>query len=219
MLKHRSLAVIVWAGSDSLYCLRPENDQFVKAIKRADHMRHIAISKYISDDLNQLGIKHELLPVTQVTHQMFHPKPLGTKVFFYDSHTKSAFYGTPTVRKILNEFPDLNYLTGFSHGQGHVPYTEMPKVYEECFLGLRLTPHDGLPNTVIELGLMGRKCVCNHSIPNCIPWKNEQDVIDAIVSERKRIGQTDEKTANAVRDYINIGEQWLDTDYYESFPH
>ena len=81
---------------------------------------------------------------------------------------------------------------------------------------MRLTPHDGLSNVVVELGLMGRRCISNDWVPNAIPWTPDPArIVATIRAEQVHVGRTDEDTADAVRAYVNIGEAWLDTDYYE----
>lgn len=220
LLKHKSLLVLIWAGSDSMYILNKKYTKIRQSIKNADHIKHIAISQYVSKDLKQAGIKHEFIPVTQVLDHMFNPVRLGTNVFYYDSHVprKSNFYGTPIVKKVIKYFPGTKFVNGYSTGIGHIRYADMPNVYAKCLLGLRLTSHDGLPNTVVEMGLMGRKCVCNHELPNCIPWRNIDDVINAIISEQSKAGSMDEveEVSSKMRKYIDISTDWLFEDYWSS---
>ena len=57
-------------------------------------------------------------------------------------------------------------------------------------MGLRLTNIDGLPNTVLEMGLMGRHCIHNGNTPNSLNYKSVEDIINHINNEynnRKKI--------------------------------
>jgi hypothetical protein len=56
-------------------------------------------------------------------------------------------------------------------------------VYSQCFLNLRLTPHDGCPNTNIEMGLMGRRSIYNGDLPASIPWTSVDDICQNIMLE------------------------------------
>jgi len=90
----------------------------------------------------------------------------------------------------------------------------MHEVYTKCFIGLRLTAHDGFPNTVAELGLMGRKCAWNGASPNAIPWQSVDDLVAAIRTESESIGQENAELAARVRGYLDIGRDWLSPEYY-----
>jgi hypothetical protein len=89
-------------------------------------------------------------------------------------------------------------------------------IYKQCFCGLRLTRHDGLSNTVVELGLMGRRCFWNGGSPNQITWSENK--VDAIVKrlyeERKLVGKVNTEVATATKNWLDIGEEWLDTSFY-----
>ncbi len=82
-----------------------------------------------------------------------------------------------------------------------VPYEEIPSIYKQCFLGIRLTQQDGNANTVQEMGLMGIKCVHNGEFPNAINWFNLNDIIKIINEEKKKIGKKDENLANICLGY------------------
>lgn len=212
--KHKSTCVVVWAGSDAMRLVDPKNRGLVQELRKKKNFHHIAISKYTAADLKKVGLPYRFLLVVSTIPGFFKPVPLGTDVFYYNSHHKGEFYGVPLSEKVLSRFPGVGRQTGFSTGAGHYTFEQMPEIYARCFMGLRLTPHDGLSNTVIELGLMGRKCVCNAGYPNCIPWTTEEDIVAALRSGQDCIGQVDLEVAERVRRYINIGDAWLNEDYY-----
>lgn len=214
MLKNKSLVIIVWAGSDAMRIVYDKNKKLAQKIANHHKFKHIAISRYIEEDLKKVNIDYKFLPVVSTITSLFQPTMLGKDIFYYNSHKKSEFYGVPIAERALKHFPNIIGRTGFSTGSGHIPFEEMPSVYHECFMGLRLTPHDGLSNTVIELGLMGRKCVCNAGYPNCIPWKTEQDIIDAIKQEQNKIGKFQIDVAEQMRKYVDIGTDWLKESFY-----
>jgi len=123
---------------------------------------------------------------------------------------------------MAKHFPDIPVITGLSAGATAdtdkiVQYNSMSGVYDKCFMGIRLTPHDGLPNTVVELGLMGRRCVWNGNLPNAIPWMKDADIIEAVSKEKDRIGQSFPDIRASMLNHISIGDEWLDTGYYENW--
>ncbi len=60
---------------------------------------------------------------------------------------------------------------------------ELVSVYSQCFINLRLTPHDGCPNTNIEMGLMGRRSIYNGDLPASISWHSVDDICENILLE------------------------------------
>ena len=55
----------------------------------------------------------------------------------------------------------------------------MPDIYKKCFIGLRLTEHDGNANTVQEFEAINIPIVHNHSDYG-LKWKNIDNIINHI---------------------------------------
>lgn len=206
LLAHKSLGVVVWAGSDAMNL----PDTFIKSLKARPNLRHIAISNFIAKDLEKYGLPYTMVPITPHVFAGYKAEKLGSKVYVYlpDSDIKQRnFYGGDVVDKIRKEMPDLKFV--FTK-PGEFDKRSIMQLYKDCFMGLRLTPHDGMSNTVVELGLMGRRVVWNGEAPNAIPYSNYQDVIQAIRTEREKIGTKDTVLAKAVQKFIEVGEDWLE---------
>jgi hypothetical protein len=219
LISSDALAVIVWGGSDAMRILYDTNKKKLDKIRSKKNMKHIAISNFIHKDLTIAGIEHVCIPVTQTNEEHFNNTILGNKIFYYNNHNvkKKEFYGVYKTEKILNKyFPDIETETGYSTGTGHVEYTDMHSIYDKCFMGIRLTPHDGLSNVVIEMGLMGRKVIWNGNTPNAIQWSSTQDIIEAIKAEICKIGTLQTQVSKNIIEYINIGEDWLFSEFYDS---
>ena len=90
----------------------------------------------------------------------------------------------------------------------------MPSLYNKCFIGLRLVPHDGLASTVQELGLMGIKCVHNGNSPSALNYNTISDILSHIEKEAKTIGTKDEKLAEEVKKYLTIPNTFFNVDTY-----
>jgi len=208
--RHKSLAVIFWTGADAMRYLQSPN---IADSLRASHIKHIAQCEYIVRDLDRVGLKYKRLNISTSNYKR-NPVPLGKSVYIYYGGNDAAFknfYNYPLFIEISNELKNIQFISGY---RGKFKPIEMPAVYEECFIGLRLTPHDGIPHTVIEMGMMGRKCVWNEPFPGCYQWKNKQDVKNAILKEHENIGKTNVELAKQVEKYLDIGTNWLKESFW-----
>jgi len=207
IINHKSLAIIVWRGTDS-QVINPEK---LRYLKKKTNIKHIAISKFIADDLHKAGIEFKKLPIYPGKN-IPDPQPLGDYIYCYAPTFRYNYYGGQIIdqlKKILTE----KFIITSSHKQ--YSKEQLIELYKKCFIGLRLTSHDGLPNTVIELGLMGRRCIYNDNLINAINWRNIQDIIQIIKAEKLMIGQTNIQLANAMVNFLNIDDSWLDENYWK----
>lgn len=195
---HRGKAIIIWCGTDVL-----KIEKFKEFIPKIKTVTNIAISKFISDDLKKLNIRHKLIPITP-TKNIKNLKPKGENIFFYGG-LDNKFYGGDIVERIKNKIPYKIIIAK------HNTYTkeELELIYESCFLGLRLTKHDGLPNTVCELGLMGRMCLYNGDLPNSISYINDDDIIQKIKLEYQNRNKDNTEIVDKMYDFLNIDNNWL----------
>lgn len=188
-LNHKGKIIVVWCGTDAMLA---KKDILVKR-----HAKHIAISKFISNSLQ--GIEHIIYPVSP-TKPVIDVRLPGEYIYHYGDK--------PLYRP--SWIPEIEKKTGISvlHAiHNTVPREKIKLIYEKCFIGLRLTDHDGLPNTVIELGLMGRRSIYNGGTPHSIPWKTIDDVCESIVKEKENLPDP-VKVAYDWYQYINKNE-WL----------
>lgn len=202
---HNHRVIVVWCGSDALKI----NESRAKKLRERDAI-HIAKSKYISDTLKRHGIKHRIIPITW-QRGVVDVVPLGENIYHYGNGVDD-FYGD-------NYIPEIERCTGvkvISTRKDMFSREELRDVYANCFIGLRMTPHDGIPNTVVELGLMGRYCIYNGSIPNAIPWRNVNDACEKIrMLHGRRSKYNLMRLAIQVKKFINIGDNWLNLKNYE----
>jgi hypothetical protein len=212
-----ALTVICWAGTDAQMLTKIENplrDFWPNQLRQHPNIVHVAISHWIADDLESLGIKHYRVPVTPHDYSELKPCPLGDSIYMYKAGSK--LYNGGIYQQIKEQLP-YNFIEA---DFGTYTREEILEVYENCFIGLRFTEHDGLSNTVCELGSMGRMVISNGDTPNCIHYdKNDPDeIIEQIHAEFKDSHDLGEdKTgavARAVKDYLDIGDDFLNTEYY-----
>jgi hypothetical protein len=210
---HQSLAVIIWGGTDvTLPGMLAAVAQLPRTLVNPIVM--LAGSSYIAEDLTRAQMPFLRRNIVPINPEDFQPLPLGDKVYVYaGSKQREHVYGVPLLPAIQEQLPDVDFLIHTSVPQT-VPHDQMPSVYAQCFIGLRLVAHDACSCTVSELGLMGRRCVWNGDLPNALPWQTVDDVVAAIRQERQRIGQTDTLLAHQVQAAL-APTDWLDTQLYD----
>ena len=210
-LTHNSggqLTVICWAGSDAQNIVH-----LAGVFKEFPKIKHIAISKWIAADLGMNAIPFYRLPITPHDYSDFKPWPLGDSIYMYKPD--SPTYNGGIYQKIKEALPDYKFI---ECNFGDHTREEMIEIYKQCFIGLRFTEHDGLSNTVCEMGMMGRMVINNGDVPNCLHYNDIYGIVQNIkLFEQIRGTLSGAKlTSKAVKDYLNIGDSFLNTEYYES---
>ena len=199
IIHHKSYGLIILGGSDSM---KKPVLQFLSQIdKRRFYV--IAQSKYISDDLKTFNIRHVQKPWYSLNKNMFKPTIKGNKIYIY---MPKPWYGKNIFDKMK---PQLEKKYKIIVGNGKFKYEDMPYIYSQCFIGLRLVPHDGLGSTVQELGLMGIKCVHNGGAPSALSYNSIADIINHIDSEYKTVGTKDIGLSSEVNNYLQINEDFF----------
>lgn len=198
---HVGPAVVIWTGSDVLaireWCAKGGQVQF------GSNVHHVAISQFIADDLDALGLKYVRLPFCCVDGEKFKPVPLGRKVYCYCPDHARDKYGGPLLDEIMRLLPDVEF-----HVQRTLdPAADMPAIYAECAMNLRLVRHDGLSNTSMEMGLSGRPTINAGDFG----W-DAQKIADAIRASEP----VPERVAQDTRDFLTMPEGWNTVAYYAS---
>jgi hypothetical protein len=189
--------IIVWCGTDTTMI----NAQRAKILRNCK-ITHIVKSWFCANDLKKWNIKHSILPISWQNFNL-KPYPRGENIYHYGS---GKGYGESYLPLIQKE-TGLNIIKATNKTYSK---EALQKVYESCFIGLRLTAHDGLPNTVLELGMMGRRSIYNGRIPGSIPWNNLDDICASILDEYavRRFNDTEMVSQNIKR-FIDIDDKWL----------
>ena len=201
LVKHKQPIVVVWCGSDGLQI----NEQRAGVLRSHPDASHIAQSSFISDDLKKWGIPHKVLPVTPAQVDL-KPEPRGDAVYcYYGAEWAKEFYGYDTAREVVKRTGLKSY---FATSKSYTS-NELMEVYKDCFIGLRLTRHDGVSVTAVELGMMGRRCVFNGDSPNSIKWTGVDDICESVMDEFEIRKKNNIAISERVKDYLNIGDQWL----------
>ena len=141
------------------------------------------------------------------------------------------FYGVQYIKDLINRGYKIQNAKSFLNkkvsynknnnktiiiGDGEINYNDMENIYKHCYIGLRLTPHDGNANQVIELGLMGIKTVYNGGGPSSLPYKSLNDIINHIENEKNTIGITDSILSKKIYKFCKFDKSLFNLNKYFS---
>jgi hypothetical protein len=205
LMRHRGPATVVWCGSDAL-----KTNLYGGLLKGMKQVRHIAKSTCIQRTLAKHVpfLETEFIPITP-TLPIKQPVPLGDIVYVYGVGDLYGSLLLPEVKKRIGSIEILHV------GKTRFTREDLQRfVYPRTFIGIRLTSHDGLPNTVLEMGLMGRRSIHNGDVPTSLAWRDPAHVADLILHEyESRATKNIEQVAEETRAFIDIGNDWYQPDH------
>lgn len=232
---HRGLCVIVWSGSDSVRL--HERPDFVRYCKDNKHrIFHIAHSHWIQTDLKHWGLEYidrVVIPLNLDSYVF--EEQASDMVYHYGTHQREWYYGTHLMKKIRTRWhPNKNFPFVFITTQDGYNKTELYEIYKQSFVGVRLTEHDNMAMSVVEMGLMGRRSIFNGNVPCAIPypcapynryepltrrqwvWQDESlmGIVSGMILEYRGT-EPDKLLAEEMREFVSDNEDWLNTEFYE----
>jgi len=178
LTNHIGKKYLMWGGTDVnvKYEFRKET---VEKIKNYYDIINLSISNYINETLDKFNIEYIKIYLNMVNLDIFKPiTNYGNSIYVYNGFTKGNenIYGKSIYLEVIKSFPKCEFI--FSNDL-NLPYEKMPEIYSKCFIGLRLTQHDGNANTVQEFNAMNIPIIFNG--PGGIIWNNIKDIIDIIL--------------------------------------
>ncbi|XWV26188.1 hypothetical protein QJ857_gp0890 [Tupanvirus soda lake] len=236
LVNNKSLKIMIWSGGDINYAQYRQAYvnkiilDNVNKIKTLTKIVHISKSSFISESLNKFDLIHMNIPYIAIDHDLYKPVPKGDSIYVYTSPAMEKYYGSDLYDKIVDKYKNINFI--FACCEASTQYMTNTKyktkynikyynkndlvnnIYPKCFLALRLTIHDGIANTVQELGLMGIKSVHNGNGPSCLNYKTFEDICEHIDNEIKTIGECDIDLANKVKSYLKLSPDFYNTKFY-----
>jgi len=205
--RHRGLAILVWRGSD---IMSYDKRQLIDL--STPNVRHVAISEFIEHDLDKVGLPYISIPIIGSNIGGLQPCPLGNEVYAYAPTEEGCDpYNNELVQRVA---ASCRFRVNVVTSPDQYSRDELIKLYSNSFIGLRLTSHDGIANQVIEMGLMGRRCIHNGHHPNAIRWRQYDDIMRIIEDEHIKIGQTNAAVSESVAAYVRIPDDWLNIDHW-----
>lgn len=238
--KNKSLKVIVWIGGDMNHNVNISKKETmnqlarIKEIKCMTKIKHIAISSFISNSLSLIALPHKFVPFMGVDFSLYIPVTKGPCIYLYTNSalvTGGQYYGSEMYFRLMKKYSNIEFKVACckhafnttiktKNNPININYydraTLVSTIYSSCFIGLRLTYHDGLAATVQELGLLGIKTIHNGCSPSSLNYNSFEDICDHIDREIATIGTVDAEMAAKVRDYLTIDKSFFSTESYQT---
>lgn len=129
---------------------------------------HFSEFKPTHDELMQVGIKSEIVPLPPEVNYQVEPMPKKFSVGVYINPTQDMYYENE-MYDVARAMPDVRFKffgNKFKKGRTEenmewVGYVDMDKFIRETSCNLRITKHDGLPLTPVQFLMKGRYVVTN----------------------------------------------------------
>jgi hypothetical protein len=189
LIGHKGICFVVWMGSDA----KDLPEEWIEELSK--HI-NISISIHVQNSLENKSIKSFYLPLNATIAEDWPLAPKGDSIYWYYNEDCKEFYGSELIDQIEQRINipiiKADYKT-FTR-------EELYDVYSQCFINLRLTPHDGCPNTNLQMGLMGRKSIYNGDLAHSIKWENVDDICESIMNEYNNRHLTD----SVSKDFYNF---------------
>lgn len=172
----------MWGGTDSnpKYKLRKK---MIQKISYYYDIINIAISEKIFNTLVKFSIEPILVELNMVDSNIFKPiEKLGKSIYVYNGFTKGNeyIYGEQIYKNAISHLKNLKYdFEYIFSNELNCEWEQMPQIYSKCFIGIRLTEHDGNANTVMEFNSMKIPIIFNGH--GGIKWSNYLDVANIII--------------------------------------
>ena len=127
----------------------------------------------------------------------FNISPLGKSVFCYVPYKRDKFYGIDKIKAVAKQLPTTNFILA-RYGHKKKPFTNcstypllnvpgMLKLYRASFCSIRPTRHDGFPQSIAELGLMGRNTGWIYESDMATRCRSINDYVKFIQTEKRRL--------------------------------
>tara|TARA_B110001452_G_scaffold99995_1_gene82942 strand:+ start:10246 stop:11142 length:897 start_codon:yes stop_codon:yes gene_type:complete len=178
---HKGLRIIIWCGDDA-NSKNVHSYQTITEIQKLNNIIHISKSVSTHNSLKKIKIHSILINYNVVDFSIFYPIPksdLGDKIFIFNGQHKgrSHMYGEKYYIDVIKRLPQYEFI--FSN-MLNAEWKDMPNIYKQCFIMLRLTRNDGNANSVQECEAMGIPVIHNQSDYG-LKWKSVDDIINHII--------------------------------------
>ncbi len=194
--QHKAEVIIVWMGNDT----RIMNYR-LKGELRDKKITHVTWLKPAQELLRNQGVDCHLIKIPIKERPRPEPVILGSKIYAYVQAGIPEYHGSDTIKELELEHPLL--IGDHSIKQADWYNGESDKFYAQAFIGLGLSKYVGGAMSILEMGVRGIKVVTNVlDLPNCIPWKTNEDIENAIKEESKKIGQSSNGLVEEVYDRL-----------------
>ncbi len=176
---NNQIMYILLGGSDFFYITR-----YINKIHLNNNIKFLSISNDMHNRLHHYNIPSTLINFNLVDKNIFKPMPhiKQTKIYLYNGDgCNRKTYNIDILDQIQKILSNFEYIKTSDYWKNDIliPNSDMAIIYAECFIGLRLTEHDGNANTVQEFEAMKIPIIHNQSEYG-LKWKNINDIINHI---------------------------------------
>ena len=181
---HKGTVYIMWGGTDADDRVERSNE-YLEIIKNMYNVKNIAISENLFNRLIMHNLDCQKLNSTLILIDPNIFKPLqkyGNSIYIYNGYSKGNewIYGKDIYEDIIQKLPQFNFIK--SNELNKLKNEEMPNIYKNCFIGLRLTKNDGLGMTILEMNLMNIPVIHNGDFKESIKWEDTDDILKSILN-------------------------------------
>jgi len=196
---HKGAKIIFWTGQDAI--------DYNWADDGVNESVHITAHPKIHELFTSKGKKVKLVKPSPCLN-FKNAQQLGTKIYAYCPKSAQTYHGFEFIEELKKLGYDIVIGDG-SHTQEQWKYLRNG-YYNDCFIGLCLSPFAGGAGSVIEMGLRGMPVITNVlNLPNCLHFETLEDIVYLIEQNKQRIGTTDEELAQRVFNALDHSNQWL----------
>jgi hypothetical protein len=178
---------IIWAGSD---VIKAQNDPLDLELIKRENFIHLSDGPWLVDELKDLGIDAEYLPLTAVrSGGPLRPFPRQFRVLTNLPASRREFYGAEIVYHVARAMPDVSFtVVGAGGGDKHAPanvhfcgrVNDMEDRIDASTVILRMPQHDGKSMLVLEALARARYVIWNYEFPAVTTAKTSAQVLDAL---------------------------------------
>lgn len=180
-----------WAGTDVLnYLNHPE---WLKKWKPKVDL-HLAFAPSLQKELKTLGINSRVFTIVPKLKLETASMPKKHAVLLSipdDKPSLAEFYGYETMIKVIEEFPELEFVVVRSSHPEKYPYknvrhmgvltwAEMEDVYDNISIVIRYPDHDGLSLLLMESTIKGKYMLYRYELPYTIQVSSCIEICEAL---------------------------------------
>lgn len=183
--------IMNWVGTDVLKSTKAfkEGNFNQHYIDKATHFCEVG---WIQDELKEIGINADVVNFAAF-RKKFELKKVESQqltVLSYIPNKRSDFYGMPTMIRMAEQLPSVQFLIVGTEGSEYQPLPSnlkalgwvenMDDIYDQTHLCVRFTEHDGLSNFILESLARGKQVIYRNPFDHCKHCPDEEQVLGQI---------------------------------------
>jgi len=191
LITHKSTIYLMWAGIDCDDSTEQRKNLLQQFQLKYPSVKHFAISTDIKNKLAAYKIQSDRINVDLTDHSIFNDRDVittnGNTIYIFNGMPGTHYeklYGEQLYLQLQCELPQFSYI--LSNKMTAVSPIEMYNIYKTCFIGIRLSKHDGLATMVSEMLSMKIPVIHNGDHPNAIKWSDIDSIKRKIMSVYNR---------------------------------